>query len=253
MVKHQTDWIVPKWPAPKNVTCITTTRANGYSQGKFSSLNLAQHVGDVAADVKRNRKSIIEKLELSDLPIWLNQQHGNKVFELPLAENSRTEKLHADASFTTQVGVVCAVLTADCLPVMFCDRDGECVAVAHAGWRGLLAGVLENTLHAMPVRRDQTICWLGPAIGPSKFEVGAEVRQQFVDKDSGHVNAFQQKSKGKFLADIYQLAMNTISANGVDAIYGGGYCTYTDKQRFFSYRRDGETGRMASIIWINSN
>lgn len=250
---YLTDWIVPKWPAPNNITCVTTTRANGFSQDNFSSLNLAQHVGDKVAHVESNRELLINKLALSESPCWLDQQHTNKVVELPLSKISKPDELSADASFTTKVDTVCAVLTADCLPVMFCDRDGDCVAVAHAGWRGLAAGVLENTLHAMPVRRDQTMCWLGPAIGPSKFEVGAEVRQVFVDKYNKHAAAFQQKNNGKFLADIYQLAINTIMENGVDAIYGGGYCTASDKQRFFSYRRDGVTGRMASIIWKNSN
>ena len=246
--KHKIDWIIPKWPVPKNIGCVTTTRENGYSRGNFSSLNLAQHVGDDVAHVNSNREFVTEKLALHNSPSWLDQQHTNKVVELPISKH-----LTADAAYTTEVDVVCAVLTADCLPVLFSDRNGECVAVAHAGWRGLAAGVLENTLHAMPVRHEQMICWLGPAIGPNKFEVGAEVRQVFVDKDCSNEDAFQQKTKGKFLADIYQLAMNTIKANGVDAIYGGGYCTYTDKQRFFSYRRDTETGRMATLIWKKSN
>lgn len=238
--------ITPDWSAPKNVGCIVTTRVGGCSVNAYQGLNLSMRVGDNEKHVQKNRQLIKQQLLLPSDPVWLNQVHSSDVLKL---SSSISENPTVDAAYTNEVGIVCAVLTADCLPVLFCDREGECVAVAHAGWRGLAAGVLENTLHAMPVNTAQIICWLGPAIGPGKFEVGSEVQKAFIDKDAEHINAFQQTANGKFLADIYQLALNTLSALGVDVIYGGGYCTYTDKQRFFSYRRDGKTGRMATLIW----
>ena len=246
---NQFDWITPKWPAPDNVACISTTRQGGCSQGKYASFNLGAHVGDNTEHVNKNRSILNQQLHLSDDPMWLDQQHGAKIIDLSLRT---TDNLQADAAFVTVPGIVCAVLTADCLPVLFCDPHGKCVAVAHAGWRGLLKGVLEQSLSVLYAKTNKILCWLGPAIGPNKFEVGSEVKDQFMHKDSRHESAFQEKQPGKYLANIYLLAEQTLTAQGVDAIYGGNYCTFSDNERFYSYRRDGETGRMATIIWLKS-
>ena len=244
---HSIDWIKPDWPAPDNVVCISTTRHGGFSQSKFSSFNLGMHVGDDAQQVGENRGVLISELQLPSEPCWLDQQHGKQIIKLTASNNRNVQ---ADAAYTTAPGTVCVVLTADCLPVLFCNQQGSCVAVAHAGWRGLLNGVLEATLKALPVEAKQLICWLGPAIGPSKFEVGDELQQMFVTQDRRHHAAFQPGPEGRFLADIYQLARNILTGNGVEAIFGGNHCTYTEGQRFFSYRRDGITGRMATMIWL---
>ncbi len=243
------DWITPDWPAPENISCVSTSRNGGVSQGKYLSLNLGADVGDDAQFVKTNRKLLIDELQLPKNPVWLEQQHGKQIIKLTASDRIN---IQADAAYTTEHGIVCAVLTADCLPVLFCDHQAGCVAVAHAGWRGLLNGVLENTLETLPIVEKQLICWLGPAIGPSKFEVGKEMRQKFVSKDQRHEKAFQSAHTGKYLADIYQLAKNILTTHGVEAIFGGGYCTYTEEERFFSYRRDGTTGRMATMIWKKS-
>lgn len=247
---HQFDWVKPDWSAPENVVCVSTTRRGGASQGKFASLNLSAHVADNVQYVKTNRELLVHELQLPGEPIWLDQQHGKQIIKLT---STRANNIRVDAAYATEPGRVCTVLTADCLPVLFCDREGSCVAAAHAGWRGLLNGVLESTLKAFPVGANKVLCWLGPAIGPSKFEVGAELKQMFVNKDHRHEVAFQPSQAGKYLANIYQLAKNILTTNGVDAIFGGGYCTYTEKERFFSYRRDGaSTGRMAAVIWLKS-
>lgn len=243
------DWITPDWPAPENIACISTSRHGGFSQGKYSSLNLAAHVGDDERCVKKNRALLMDKLQLSDEPVWLDQQHGREVIKLTA---STRDGIQADAAYATEAGIVCVVLTADCLPVLLCERHGSCVAAVHAGWRGLLNGVLESTLKALPVDVDQLVCWLGPAIGPHGFEVEETVRQQFIDRYQRHQKAFRPVQAGKYAADIYQLARNILTAHGVKAIFGGGHCTYTENARFFSYRRDSNTGRMATMIWLKS-
>lgn len=243
------EYIFPDWPAPNNIACVTTTRAGGYSTNTYNSLNLGLHVEDHEADVNKNRSLIKDDLQLPAEPIWLNQIHGTKVLNV---SGECPKNVTADAAYTNEIGVVCAVLTADCLPVLFCDQAGENIAVAHAGWRGLLNGVLENTIHALPVENNKIMCWLGPAIGPNKFEVGEEVVKEFVEKDARHKNAFQVQSNLKYLADIYQLAENILGFTGVQEMYGGKYCTYTEEEKFYSYRRDGQTGRMATLIWKKS-
>jgi YfiH family protein len=243
------EYIAPDWPAPNNIACVTTTRVGGYSAKAYNSLNLGLHVEDNEADVNKNRRLIKSDLQLPAVPAWLNQVHGSKVLNL---SGKCPKNVTADAAYTNEIGVVCAVLTADCLPVLFCDQTGEYIAVVHAGWRGLLNGVLENTLHALPVANNKIMCWLGPAIGPIKFEVGEEVYKSFVGKDAKHKNAFQEKIESKYLANIYQLAKNLLNSNGVKAIYGGKYCTYLEENKFYSYRRDGQTGRMATLIWKKS-
>ncbi len=238
--------IVPDWPAPARVRAVTTTRHGGVSRGSYRSLNLADHVGDDADDVRRNRLAVQQQLKLSAPPVWLHQIHGNSVLD---AANCG-EQPSGDASFSRQIGVVCAVLTADCLPVLFCDRQGTRVAAAHAGWRGLAAGVLESTVRALAVDPGQLLAWLGPAIGPGAFEVGGEVRQAFVDWQAGAGRAFVVRENGHWSADLYELARMRLASVGVSAVFGGGFCTFRDRERFYSYRRDGTTGRMASLIWL---
>ncbi len=238
-------FILPDWPAPAGVHARVTTRAGGASVGPWQGLNLGSHVGDDPAHVALNRAWL--RSHLPSDPLWLNQTHGVDcvVAETALAGCS------ADASVSFSAGHVCAVLTADCLPVLFCSRDGKAVGAAHAGWRGLLAGVLENTVRQMHVPSADVLAWLGPAIGPQTFEVGSEVRAAFVAHDPAAASAFAPKGKDgdKWLADIYQLARQRLQAAGITQIYGGEFCTVSDPQRFYSYRRDGTTGRMASLIW----
>jgi len=244
------DWITPDWLAPEQVASVSTTRCGGFSEGSFSGFNLASHVGDNEQHVLKNRQFLCKALRLPSEPCWLDQRHSAQVIKLS-AENCH--HVQADAAYTVTPGVVCGVLTADCLPVLFCNREGSCIAVAHAGWQGLLSGILENTLAALPVAAPSVLCWLGPAIGPGKYEVGEELRNRFVLKSPEHASAFQAIKADKYLADIYQIAKNILTAKDVQAISGGGYCTYTQHQKFFSYRRDGVTGRMATLLWMKSS
>ncbi len=235
-------WITPDWPAPANIHAATTLRTGGVSLGAFGSLNLAGHVGDNPKQVERNRAAITAMLGLPTDPVWLAQIHGNQVVEAIKAPRPH----QADASYTAESGVVCAIMTADCLPLLVCAGDGSKVAAIHAGWRGLLAGIVSNTLAVMP---KNVLVWLGPAIGPDCFEVGAEVRTAFLEKSSAYAKAFRPQSDGKWLADIYALARIELAALGVYAVYGGNFCTVKEQARFYSYRRDKETGRMATLIW----
>ncbi len=239
-IKH---WLTPDWPAPANVHAATTLRTGGVSCGAYASLNPALHVGDDVEQVMQNRRSINDMLDLPSEPIWLDQIHSNRA--VPALKTDSLQQ--ADASYTAEPRVVCAVLTADCLPLLVCAANGSQVAAIHAGWRGLLAGVIGNTLNAMQV--GDFLVWLGPAIGPDCFEVGTEVRDAFLAKSAAFTTAFKQHVHGKWLADIYQLARIDLSILGIDKIYGGGFCTVTEHERFYSYRRDKQTGRMATLIW----
>lgn len=232
----------PDWPASARVRACTTTRAGGVSRGAFDSLNLAEHVGDDPAHVAENRRRLRQRLNLPDEPLWLRQVHSSDV----LCGRGGC----ADASVACAPGKVCAVLTADCLPVLLCDRQGTAVAAAHAGWRGLLAGVIEATVARMERPPDELIAWLGPAIGPQAFEVGDEVRAAFAAHAGEATRAFVPSPAGRWLADIYALARMRLARAGVVSIYGGGLCTMQDAARFYSYRRDHMTGRMASLIWL---
>jgi hypothetical protein len=236
--------IVPDWPAPVRVKSLMTTREGGVSGAPWTSLNLGDHVGDDSAHVMANRAHLRQQLPAE--PGWLKQVHSVRVVEL-----GRESNREADASFTRDAGEVCAVLTADCLPVLFCDRAGSVVAAAHAGWRGLADGVLEATVAAMQVSPGEILAWMGAAIGPQAFEVGDEVRQIFVDRHPEAATAFVPHAPGKWLADIYQLVRIRLNSVGVQAIYGGGRCTFSEGGSFYSYRRDGLTGRMASVIWLS--
>jgi YfiH family protein len=240
------DFILPDWPASARVRAVCTVRAGGVSTGPYASLNLGDHVGDVPAAVAANRGRLAAALGLPTEPLWLNQMHGCSVAE---ADSARAG-CEADAAVARGPGRACAVLTADCLPVLFCDRDGSRVAAAHAGWRGLAAGVLEAAVTALQTDPDRLLAWLGPAIGPAAYEVGGEVRRALLESTPGAETAFRPSPAGRWLADLYTLARLRLAAAGVTAVYGGHWCTFTDAERFFSYRRDGVTGRMASLVWI---
>jgi polyphenol oxidase len=239
-------WIVPDWPAPKRVRALITTRAGGTSRGLYAGMNLGMRAGDAAGDVARNRASLRQWLPAE--PLWLRQVHGTAV----AADDAADGNIEADASVAHRPDRVCAVLTADCLPVLLCDEAGTAVAAAHAGWRGLCAGVIERTVEAMQRPARALLAYLGPGIGPAAYEVGPEVRQAFmaVDAQAEAAFAFVPGKPGKYLTDLYALARQRLANCGVLSIHGGGYCTYTERERFFSYRRDGATGRMASLIWI---
>lgn len=236
--------IVPDWPAPPQVHALQTTRQGGYSQPPYDSLNLGMHVGDDALMVASNRHILAARLPSE--PVWLEQAHGKQVV---WAEQAGCQP-RADACVTQCRGAVCAVMTADCLPILLCDRVGSRVGAVHAGWRGLVAGVIEAAIAALDVPGAELLAWLGPAIGPQAFEVGEEVRAAFLAQDPAAALAFQSRGQGQYLADIYQLARQRMHALGVSAIFGGDGCTYHEPSRFYSYRRDGVTGRMASMIWL---
>ena len=256
MVKKQMNhsWIVPDWPAPDNVRALQTTRHGGVSAGVYASMNLGDHVGDDPALVAQNRALLRARLPAD--PVWLKQVHGNAVADADHAIGVP----EADAAFAQRPNTVCAVLTADCLPVLLCDHAGTVVGAAHAGWRGLAGGAVEAAVRAMGVEPASLMAWLGPAIGPQAFEVGEEVRQAFMAHDPDAHKAFHPSpalrtrdsalSTQKWLADIYLLARQRLALIGVERVYGGGLCTYGDSERFFSYRRDGATGRMASLVWL---
>lgn len=238
--------ILPQWPAPGRVRAASTTRIGGLSPAPYDTLNLAKHVGDDPGRVDANRARLDEALSLPGEPLWLNQVHGCEVADTETAEPGCS----ADAALARGPGRVCAVMTADCLPVLFCARDGSTVAAAHAGWRGLAAGVLERTVADLGVAPADVLAWLGPAIGPDAFEVGPEVREAFTAGDAGARGCFRPAGGDTWLADIFGLARRRLAAVGVSAVFGGGLCTYSDPRRFYSYRRDGVTGRMASLIWL---
>ncbi|MBA2816081.1 purine nucleoside phosphorylase YfiH [Candidatus Pantoea persica] len=238
--------LLPDWPAPANVRACSTLRRGGVSLAPWDTFNLGAHVGDDPAHVAANRQRLVTKADLPAMPRWLEQVHGTEVARLLL---SQQESLQADACITREMGVVCAVMTADCLPVLFCSDDGSEVAAAHAGWRGLCGGVLEQTLmqFALPASRIHT--WLGPAIGPEAFEIGGEVRAAFIAKDTRAKQAFRPAG-AKYFADIWLLAQQRLQVAGVKSVSAARRCTFHERDDFFSYRRDGTTGRMASLIWL---
>ena len=242
------DLLSPDWPAPAGIRAIFTTRAAGVSTAPYALLNLGLHVGDDVNAVNENRHNLRTLLPAE--PAWLNQVHGVAVAELAARERGERAPI-ADAAVTTLAKLPCAVLVADCLPILLCDRAGSRVGAAHAGWRGLAAGVIERTVEAMHTPPAELMAWLGPAIGPSAFEVGAEVLEAFVATSPSSRAAFRSMpgKPGKYLADLYLLARQRLAQSGVTAVHGGAFCTHSDPLRFFSYRRDGQTGRMAAVIW----
>jgi polyphenol oxidase len=239
-------FIIPDWPAPSHIQAIQTTRVGGVSVAPYDSLNLGDHVKDNAHHVAKNRQ-LLNAFVPSE-PVWLNQVHGVRVIDA--AYSSCLES--ADAAYTTKANVVCVTMTADCLPILLCDIQGTVVAAVHAGWRSLCDGVIEATVEAMQVEAKSLMAWLGPAIGPNAFEVGNDVRSQFIMQDANAAKAFKPKAD-KWLGDLYQIARLRLQRLDINAIYGGGECTYSDPTQFFSFRRDGDTGRMATLIWIDKN
>jgi len=245
------DWIRPEWPAAPWVRAVCTTRHGGVSTGSYSSMNPADHVGDDPEAVRVNRRRLRQVLQLPAAPCWLQQVHGTTVIDAADAGVLNAPPV-ADAACCSQPGIVCAVLTADCLPVLLCDTAGRQVAALHAGWRGLAAGVIEQTIDAMQQPGERLLAWFGPAIGPAAYQVGDEVRETFLAHDRRAVAAFQPGPDGSWLADLYRLARQRLSGCGVTAVYGGQECSFTDAGRFFSYRREGVTGRMATLIWLQA-
>lgn len=235
--------LTPDWPAPASVRACVTTRQGGVSLPPFDTFNQGDHVGDDPAAVAQNRLRLSGQFDIQ--PAWLKQVHG-----LAVADADPSRVVEADASWTNRPGIACTVMTADCLPVLFCDQAGTQVAAAHAGWRGLAGGVLEATLDRLDVPPAQVLVWLGPAIGPQAFEVGLEVRDAFTAVHPEAARAFVDGERpGKLMADIYALARIRLAARGVTAVYGGGLCTVSD-ERFFSYRRTPQGGRFASLVWL---
>ncbi|OOF84555.1 multi-copper polyphenol oxidoreductase [Rodentibacter ratti] len=241
--------IFPKWQVPSNIHAFTTTRESGVSKAPFESFNLGDHVGDEKSAVKTNRTLLVEKFHLPHSPLFLTQTHSTNVIQLPYSGNN----FEADAVYTNQPHQVCTVMTADCLPVLFTTKQGNEVAAAHAGWRGLCDGILEETVKYFQARPQDIIVWLGPAIGPLAFQVGKDVIEQFMRVDPIAETAFiaDLSQQGKYFGNLYQLATQRLNKLGITEISGGDHCTFNEKDRFFSYRREGKTGRMASVIWFD--
>lgn len=240
--------ITPDWPAPARVRAAFTLRTGGVSVAPYDSLNLGARIGDSVEAVAENRRRVREKLRLPAEPVWLEQVHGVGVVDLG-ASTAYVPPV-GDASVARAAGRVCAIRVADCMPVLFAARDGSAVGAAHAGWRGLAGGVLEATIGRVGVPASQLIAWMGPAIGPQNFEVGDDVRTAFMKTDVDTASAFVPNSRGRWQCDLYALARRRLTALGVFGIYGGGWCTFAEATRFYSYRRDGRCGRMAALIWI---
>lgn len=245
MSKTDLELIIPDWPAPARVKALSTTRKGGISTRPYAALNLGSHVGDDPKNVAHNRAILGQYLPAE--PLWLTQVHGTSIVNVA----STCPHAEADAAIARMDRQICTIMTADCLPVLLCDVNGTTVAAAHAGWRGLEAGIIESTVKAMQISGTEIMAWLGPAIGPEAFEVGNEVRTAFIAHDSAATSAFRPSTHpGKWLANLYLLAQQRLASCGVTQVYGADRCTFTEQETFFSYRRDGSTGRMASMIWL---
>ncbi len=244
------DWLIPDWPAPPGVRAVSTTRGGGVSVAPFASLNLGDHVGDAPLAVAENRRRLRAAAGLPAEPAWLRQVHGIAVADLDEDGAGQTGQPGQDAAVTRRPRRVCAILTADCLPVLLAARDGGAVAAAHAGWRGLAGGVLAATVGALAVPPDELIAWLGPCIGPERYEVGHEVRDAFLVSEPQAAEAFVPNARGRFLADLAHIARLQLARLGVAAVYGAQECTHSDATRYFSHRRDARTGRQATLIWL---
>ncbi|MFK5984868.1 MAG: peptidoglycan editing factor PgeF [Pseudomonadota bacterium] len=250
--------IIPRWPIPDSVKSIVTTRKNGFSQPPYDSFNLASHVNDNLAHVQQNRDKLNQLLATPAK--WLNQIHSLNIIEFDEFNHisNKNKIIDADGVYSLKRNQVCSILTADCLPILFCSKDGSAIAAIHAGWKGLAMGIINQAIKTLSATSklpaEQFLVWLGPAISKQHFEVGLDVKLQFINNNPAYKTAFTKKlnqptKENKYLADIYQLARINLQQLGVTAIYGGDFCTYADPQRFFSYRRDGFTGRMAALIW----
>jgi polyphenol oxidase len=253
--------ITPDWPAPLHVRAAFTLRIGGVSGGPYDSLNLGTHVGDSPAAVAENCRRVRETLRLPNEPVWLQQVHGIQVVDIAAPGSNAagavsqtgqapSEPPIADASVSRSAGYVCAIRVADCMPVLFASKDGSVIGAAHAGWRGLAGGVLEATIDRLGVPPSHLIAWMGPSIGPENFEVGNDVRDAFFAADEDAASAFTPNARGRWQCDLYALARRRLQAIGVSGAFGGGWCTFAERDRFFSYRRDGQCGRMAALIWM---
>ena len=245
-------WVDADWPAPPGVRALTTTRFGlGVSKPPFDSFNLGLRSGDEAAAALENRRQLGQALDLPSPPRWLRQVHGIEVAIEPAAVGPHADEPEADASVTSETGKVLAILTADCLPVVFAARDGSEIAAAHAGWPGLSAGMLEATVAAMRTPAARVQAWIGPAAGPQRYEIGEEVRERFIAHDPRAVSAFVATRPGHWLVDLFAIARMRLAHAGITRVYGGDLCTISDPQRFFSHRRDARTGRMATLVWFD--
>lgn len=245
---RELDLLLPEWPAPPNVRAAASTRHGGVSKGAFAEFNLGMHVGDETEAVAANRRRLSARLGLASEPAWLQQVHGVNVVEA----RAGGAPVGADASWTCDPGVVCAILTADCLPILLCDSAGRWVGAVHGGWRSLAGGIIGKLVSTYPGKAADLLAWLGPAIGRDAFEVGPEVRGAFVSEWPDVTNAFRSGTGDRWLCDIYNVARAQLRAAGVTAVFGGDRCTFHEPKTFFSYRRDGSTGRMASLIWLGA-
>lgn len=247
-------WLTPGWEVPPHVHAISTLRAGGgISTGAYATLNLAQHVGDDPEHVHANRAWLRQAARLPAEPLWLEQVHGIDVAVNMASRSADATPPRADAAVAFEPGRVCVVMTADCLPVVFADRAGTRIGVAHAGWRGLVGGVLEATVAALRAPPAELVAWLGPAIGPDSFEVGPEVRDAFIARDANNADGFTRNAAGRYQADLYALARQALGRAGVLAVTGGRRCTQRESGQFFSFRRDGgRTGRMATLAWLTA-
>jgi len=248
-------FIVPDWTVSRCVHAAFALREGGVSAPPFDTLNLGAHTGDAPEAVAENRRRVRQALGLSAEPMWLEQVHGAQVVDLDVDLNADRERLdrerlQADGAVTRQPGRICAIQVADCMPVLFASRDGSAVGAAHAGWRGLAAGILEATISTLGIAASQLLAWMGPAIGPEHFEVGEEVRAAFLAQDAAADSAFTANARGRWQCDLYALARRRLETLGVAWVYGGGWSTYGDPARFFSYRRAGRCGRMGAFIWL---
>lgn len=241
-------FIIPDWPAPTKIHAVCTTRVGGISQSPYHSLNLGDHVGDDPIAVTQNRHTLSKALHLPSPPCWITQVHGVRVIN---TQNWQTGE-EADGIYTTIPNAICAVMTADCLPILLCDKKGQYVAAIHAGWRGLADGIIESTIAQAPCDPKEIMAWLGPAIGPKSFEAGDDVRNIFLSQNPADESGFSILGNSKWLVDMYHIARQRLNAVGVSNIYGEVECTVLNPERFFSFRREGITGRMASLIWISS-
>lgn len=247
----KTKFIIPDWPVKSSIKALSTTRQGGVSRHQYSSFNTANHVDDEPGNVARNRETLIQDGNLPTEPFWLQQVHGTEIANASTDKQKHHEEPVADGSVCDKPNIVCVVQTADCLPLLFTNKQASKVGALHAGWRGLTSGIIETGIKAMGEDPDQLIFWMGPAIGPKHFEVGEDVLQAFEQRYAGARKVFTGTGNKKWHMNIYEGARSVLLSSGVKQVYGGDYCTFSDEELFYSYRRDGVCGRMASMIWID--
>lgn len=252
LFSHLENYFVVEWPAPSNIRATTTLRTGGHSKGPFSSFNLGYHVNDDPQSVRYNHEKLIRELDLLTPPYWLNQIHGTHAVQIEPTLPTNTT-LTADASFTQHPNLVCAIMTADCVPILLCNKKGTLVAAIHAGWKGLLGDIIAKTINSLPCSPNDLMAWIGPAIGPDHFEINETIYNSFIQKNSVLKEAFFQPTPQQWYADLFTLTRLILNQNQIKEIFGGHWCTYREHDLFFSHRRDGGiTGRMATLIWLEN-